>query len=71
MRTKRINHLSQLHTGKVAESTDQRGLLVINNERTTALNVSTVAHLSFSSADLVAILSALDIIVCLKGLEQD
>jgi len=51
----------ELNTRQVSECLGERGLLVVDYERTTALSVASVSHLSLSASELLAILYLLDI----------
>lgn len=59
-----------LNTGQVAESLDNSVVLVVDNERTTSLNVAAVAELALTSSDLARVGDLDNVVVSLDGLEE-
>lgn len=60
----------QFNSGKVAEGLDSRALLVVDNERSSSLSVSSVSHFTDSTADLLGGLGLLNVSVGSESLEQ-
>jgi len=61
---------NELNTRNVSEGLDERTLLVVNDQRTTALDVSSVSELTLSGSDAVGFNDSFDIIVSVEGLQQ-
>ena len=60
----------KLDTRKIAESPQHGGLLVVDDQRTLALDVPPVPQLSLSGADLLGVLDLLNISVGTEGLQD-
>nr|WCZ58332.1 60S ribosomal protein L4 [Paratrimastix eleionoma] len=64
------SHTAEINTGNVAESTADTGILVVDNKGTTTLNITTVAHLTRSTTNVMRVLNTLNISVGIEGLEN-
>lgn len=62
--------IDELNTGQVAECLDDTVVLVVDNERTTALAVSAVPEFSFTSTELAGVGDLDDISVGVEVLEE-
>ena len=60
----------ELNTGEVAEGPQSNGLLVIDDQRSSTLDVPPVPHLTLTGTDLLGVLSLLDIGVGTEGLQD-
>ena len=60
----------ELDTGEVAEGPQSSGLLIVDDQRSSALDVPPVPHLTLTSTDLLGVLGLLNIGVGTEGLED-
>jgi len=60
----------KFNTGQVSESLGERGLVVVDHEWTSPLNVSSVSHLSLSGSESLGVLDFLNIRESIEGFEE-
>jgi len=63
-------HAAELNTRNVSESLEKRSFLVVNNQRTTSLDVTPVPQFTLTSANPLRIDNLLDVGVSVEVLEE-
>jgi len=63
-------HTAQLHSRKVAEGTDKGSLLIIDDQRSTALGVASISRFAHSTSQFARVLDLLNIGKSVDGLED-
>jgi len=61
---------SKFNSRQISEGFGERGVLVVDNQRSLSLDVSSVSHLSFSSSDFLGFLDLLNISESIDGFEE-
>jgi len=61
---------AQLNTRNVSESLEKRSLLVVNNQRTTSLDVASVPQFTFTRSNLFRIDNLFDVRISIEMLEE-
>jgi hypothetical protein len=62
--------VGQLDARNVAESLDDGTLVLVDNQRTTTLDVASVSHLALTTTDVVGVLDLLDVLEGVNRLEE-
>jgi len=61
---------AKLNSGNVSESLEQRSLLVIDDQRTTSLNITPVPQFTLTSTNLFGVDDLLDIGISVQSLQK-
>jgi len=61
---------AELHTGDVTESSQESGLLIVDDQGTSAFDVSPVPHLTTTSSDFLRVDNSLNIGIGVEGLQD-